>query len=139
MTFPAPDRPYPVTLRQQVAALPAYVLKAWRTRYAATDGLDLQARAMLNQEAAAARAVGVQPDERLVFTIFSSAIAEFERGIIHERTRAGLDAARARGRRGGRPPAQKLRDLKQARALLRDPEITVEAVAGRLKVSPFTL
>ena len=75
---------------------------------------------------------------RLVFTIFS-AIAEFERAIIQERTRAGLDAARARGRRGGRPPALKPRDLKEARALLRDPEITVEEVAARLKVSPSTL
>ena len=75
---------------------------------------------------------------RLVFTIFS-AIAEFERAIIQERTRAGLDAARARGRRGGRPPALKPRDLKEARALLRDPEITVQEVAARLKVSPSTL
>ena len=75
---------------------------------------------------------------RLVFTIFS-AIAEFEREIIQERTRAGLDAARARGRRGGRPPALKARDLKEARALLADPEITVEQVAARLKVSPSTL
>ena len=75
---------------------------------------------------------------RLVFTIFS-AIAEFEREIIQERTRAGLDAARARGRRGGRPPALKPRDLKEARALLADPEITVEEVAARLKVSPSTL
>ena len=75
---------------------------------------------------------------RLVFTIFS-AIAEFEREIIQERTRAGLDAARARGRRGGRPPALKARDLKEARALLADPDITVEQVAARLKVSPSTL
>ena len=75
---------------------------------------------------------------RLVFTIFS-AIAEFEREIIQERTRAGLDAARARGRRGGRPPALKPRDIKEARALLADPEITVEQVAARLKVSPSTL
>ncbi|MGI4946596.1 MAG: recombinase family protein [Janthinobacterium lividum] len=75
---------------------------------------------------------------RLVFTIFS-AIAEFEREIIQERTRAGLDAARARGRRGGRPPAMKARDIKEARALLADPEITVEQVAARLKVSPSTL
>ena len=48
---------------------------------------------------------------RLVFTIFS-ATAEFERAIIQERTRAGLDAARARGQRGRRPPALKPRDLK---------------------------
>lgn len=41
---------------------------------------------------------------KLVFHIFA-ALAEFERDIIHERTRAGLDAARARGRVGGRPKA----------------------------------
>ena len=74
----------------------------------------------------------------LVFTIFS-AIAELEREIILERPRAGLDAARARGHGGVRPPALKARDLKEARALLRDPEITVEEVAARLKVSPSTL
>ena len=41
---------------------------------------------------------------RLVFHIFAS-LAEFERSIVRERTRAGLDAARARERKGGRPPA----------------------------------
>ena len=40
---------------------------------------------------------------KLIFHIFAS-LAEFERSIIRERTRAGLDAARARGRTGGRPP-----------------------------------
>lgn len=75
---------------------------------------------------------------RLIFTVFS-AIAEFEREIICERTRAGLDAARFRGRKGGRPRALSEKDLKQARALLSDPEITVEDVARRLMVSPSTL
>jgi DNA invertase Pin-like site-specific DNA recombinase len=75
---------------------------------------------------------------RLIFTVFS-AIAEFEREIICERTRAGLDAARSRGRTGGRPRALSEKDLKQARALLADPEITVEAVARRLGVGPSTL
>ncbi len=75
---------------------------------------------------------------RLVFTIFS-AVAEFEREIIRERTRAGLDAARARGRKGGRPRKLKPKDLAAARALLRDPELTVEEVAGRLGVAPSTL
>jgi DNA invertase Pin-like site-specific DNA recombinase len=40
---------------------------------------------------------------RLIFQIFG-ALAEFERNIIRERTQAGLAAARARGRKGGRPP-----------------------------------
>jgi len=75
---------------------------------------------------------------RLIFTVFS-AIAEFEREIIRERTRAGLEAARARGRRGGRPRALSEKDLKQARALLADPDITVEEVARRLGVGPSTL
>ncbi len=67
-----------------------------------------------------------------------SAIAEFEREIICERTRAGLDAARARDRRGGRPRSLSEKDLKEAKALLADPEITVEAVARRLGVGPST-
>jgi DNA invertase Pin-like site-specific DNA recombinase len=75
---------------------------------------------------------------RLIFTVFS-AVAEFEREIIRERTRAGLDAARSRGRKGGRPRALSDKDLKQARALLADPEITVEDVARRLGVGASTL
>lgn len=75
---------------------------------------------------------------RLVFHVFA-ALAEFERGLIRERTRAGLDAARARGRTGGRPPAMKAADLAAARALLRDPEITVADAAKRLGVAPSTL
>jgi DNA invertase Pin-like site-specific DNA recombinase len=75
---------------------------------------------------------------RLIFTVFS-AIAEFEREIIRERTRAGLDAARSRGRTGGRPRALSEKDLKEARALLADSEITVEDVARRLGVGPSTL
>ena len=77
-------------------------------------------------------------DGRLIFTVFS-AIAEFEREIIRERTRAGLDAARSRGRTGGRPRALSDKDLKEARVLLTDPEITVEDVARRLGVGPSTL
>jgi DNA invertase Pin-like site-specific DNA recombinase len=75
---------------------------------------------------------------RLVFHIFA-ALAEFERGVIRERTRAGLDAAKARGRLGGRPPALNAKDLAAAKAMLRDPEITVEEVARRLGVAPSTL
>jgi DNA invertase Pin-like site-specific DNA recombinase len=66
-------------------------------------------------------------------------MAEFERSIIRERTRAGLDAARSRGRTGGRPPALSAKDLAAAKALLRDKTITVEEVAHRLKVAPSTL
>src|SRR6478752_5260545 len=75
---------------------------------------------------------------RLVFHLFA-ALAEFERGVIRERTLAGLQAARARGRLGGRPPALKPKDIAAAKALLKDPGITVVEVARRLGVVPSTL
>lgn len=74
---------------------------------------------------------------KLVFHIFG-ALAEFERSIIRERTRAGLDAAKARGRKGGRPRAMSDDDLKMARALLADDTITVDDVAKRMGVSQAT-
>ena len=74
----------------------------------------------------------------LVFHLFA-ALAEFERSIIRERTRSGLQAARRRGRLGGRPPALSGQDLVEAKALFRDPEITVTQVAKRLGVAPSTL
>ena len=75
---------------------------------------------------------------KLIFHIFGS-LAEFERLIIRERTLAGLAAARARGRTGGRPASLTEKDITAAKALLKDPGITVEEVARRLKVAPSTL
>lgn len=78
------------------------------------------------------------PGGRLVFHLFG-AMAEFERGLIRERTRAGLLAAKARGRVGGRPAALSPEDLVVARALLADPAISVTDIARRLGVAPATL
>ena len=75
---------------------------------------------------------------RLIFHVFA-ALAEFERSVIKERTTAGLAAARARGRKGGRPRALSEKDIAAARAMLSDPEITVDEVARRLGVGPATL
>lgn len=75
---------------------------------------------------------------KLVFNIFAS-LAEFERHLISERTRAGLAAGRARGRMGGRPPSLTPKQLCEARLLLTDPEATVTAVAERYEVSRSTL
>jgi DNA invertase Pin-like site-specific DNA recombinase len=75
---------------------------------------------------------------KLIFHVFG-ALAEFERSIIRERTKAGLEAARARGKKGGRPPALAAKDLAAAKAMLSDPDITMEEVAKRLQVAPSTL
>jgi DNA invertase Pin-like site-specific DNA recombinase len=74
----------------------------------------------------------------LVFHMFS-ALAEFERALIRERTRAGLAAAKRAGRTGGRPPKLTMDDLDVARTLLANPDIPVADVADRLGVSPATL
>jgi DNA invertase Pin-like site-specific DNA recombinase len=74
----------------------------------------------------------------LVFHMFS-ALAEFERALIRERTRAGLAAAKRAGRTGGRPAKLTEKDLDIARTLLANTDITVGDVAGRLGVSPATL
>ena len=75
---------------------------------------------------------------KLIFHIFG-ALAEFERLVGRERTRAGLASAKARGKLGGRPPAWSAKDIQAAKALLRDPQISVEDVARRMGVAPSTL
>lgn len=76
---------------------------------------------------------------RLVFSIFG-AVAEFERDLLRERTAAGVEAARERGRVGGRPPAITPEQLDHARRLLAsEPEPTVAAVARTLGVKRPTL
>jgi len=75
---------------------------------------------------------------RLFFGIFA-ALAEFERELIAERTRAGLAAARARGRLGGRPRKVDRAALQMAMAALGDPEAKAAEVARRLGITTTTL
>lgn len=75
---------------------------------------------------------------KLVFHVFA-ALAEFERGLIRERTQAGLAAARARGRAGGRRPKLDEQQVREIKVLLRDPGIQVADVARRYGVSRTTL
>lgn len=75
---------------------------------------------------------------KLQFHVFA-ALAEFERGLIRERTHAGLAAARARGRSGGRKPKLAEKDVKEIRALWRDKSIPVADIARRYGVSRTTL
>src|SRR5579871_1521877 len=75
---------------------------------------------------------------KLIFHVFAS-LAEFERNLIRERTRAGLDAARARGRFGGRKPKLDVKQAREIRILLRDPQVKVSDVAKRYGVSRTTI
>ncbi len=75
---------------------------------------------------------------KLIFHVFG-ALAEFERDIIRDRTKAGLAAARARGRYGGRPRIMDTQKINMAKSLLVDPENTVADVCSILGVSRATL
>jgi DNA invertase Pin-like site-specific DNA recombinase len=69
-----------------------------------------------------------------------NAFAELERSLISERTKAGMEAARSRGKHIGGPRALSARNIIAARAALsRSPKITVKALAAELGVSPQTL
>ena len=75
---------------------------------------------------------------RFVFGIFA-ALAEFEAELIRERTHAGLTAARARGRLGGRPRKMTQEVVKMAMAALADPQAKPSEVARRLGITTTTL
>lgn len=78
------------------------------------------------------------PGGRLVFHVFA-AMAEFERDVIRERTNAGLAAARARGRKGGRPSVMTPDKLAVARELYAAGGHTVAQIAAVVGVSRASL
>jgi DNA invertase Pin-like site-specific DNA recombinase len=75
---------------------------------------------------------------KLIFHIFG-ALAEFERNLIRERTTAGLSAARARGRRGGRPKALTGKKLSIAQSLSNSKQNSIAEICQTLKISRATL
>ena len=75
---------------------------------------------------------------KLIFHVFG-ALAEFERDLIRERTNAGLQAARARGRQGGRPRRLDEKKLKILHALYADKSNSVADILATLNISKSTL
>ena len=75
---------------------------------------------------------------RLVFHLFG-ALAEFERSLTRERTHAGLAAARARGRVGGRQPKLDDKQVREIEILKSNPEISVAQILERYQISKPTL
>ena len=79
------------------------------------------------------------PSGELIFHVFS-ALAQFERRLIQERTKAGIAAARARGRKGGRPPMRPNEPkVVLAKKLYRDKTISLDDICATLKMSKSTL
>jgi DNA invertase Pin-like site-specific DNA recombinase len=74
---------------------------------------------------------------KLVFHVFG-ALAEFERDLVRERTMAGLAAARARGRHGGRPRSLSSKKVEQLRTLAADRRNTVAEICQTLRISRAT-
>jgi DNA invertase Pin-like site-specific DNA recombinase len=81
------------------------------------------------------------PQGRLIFNLFAS-LAEFEREVMRERTQAGLSAARARGRMGGRPkgiPHKAEATAYAAETLYREGRLSAQDIADKLHISKTTL
>lgn len=78
------------------------------------------------------------PTGMLMFHLIG-ALAEFERNLIRERTNAGLEAARARGHKGGRPKVGKTETKRMARKLYADKSNTVKDICKSLRISKATL
>jgi DNA invertase Pin-like site-specific DNA recombinase len=75
---------------------------------------------------------------KLIFHIFG-ALAEFERNLIRERTNAGLQAARVRGIKGGRPKSLSDKKVEMARKLYADKSNSIEEICKTLGISRMTL
>lgn len=80
----------------------------------------------------------ITPDGKLIFHVFA-ALAEFERDVIRERTHAGLKAARARGRQGGRPHKLTGKRAEMAVAMLNDPTNAIDDICDTFGISRPTL
>ena len=112
--------------------------RAFRSAKDALNELDdLRGRGVEIQIANMALDTGT-PIGKLLFT-FISGLAEFERDLLSQRTKEGLDAARKRGKRIGRPPKLSTQQLRAAQATLAKGKGTIKDIAAHYGVHPWTL
>jgi len=136
------SRPGLVTLKELLRA--GDTLVVWRLDRLGRSLKDLIAWALyLEERGVALKSLAetidtATPAGKLTFHLFG-ALAEFERNLIRERTAAGLAAARARGRLGGRPPALDADKRALAVALYRDKTHTVARICAMMGISKPTL
>jgi DNA invertase Pin-like site-specific DNA recombinase len=78
------------------------------------------------------------PGDKLVFHVFAS-IAEFESDVTRERMMAGLEAARARDRKGGRKPVMDEKKITLAAKLMRPRDMSIAEICEAVSVSRATL
>lgn len=122
------DRPYFVTPRDEVQAKALSILRKAlvQTGYRGSGEIAF--------ESLTEKIETGSPAGRLVFPVFA-ALAEFERNLIRERTVAGLKAARARGRTGGRPAKLSPKEVKTIRALHKNADMPVAEIAARFGIA----
>lgn len=120
------------------------VLVVWRLDRLARSLNDLvQLVALLEKKGAHIEAIDGRINTntlngQLVFHIFA-ALAQFEKGLIQERTKAGLEAARSRGRVGGRKPKLSEDEKKRLQYLMKDPNMMIRDLKKMFGVSKATL
>ena len=113
--------------------------RAFRSLRHALDTLELFEKSGIEFRSLTEQIDTTTPVGKLLYRIIN-ALAEFERDLNSERTKAGMEAARKRGKRVGRPPKLTQKQAKRAaKDLAADPGLTLAALAKELKVSPRTL
>lgn len=112
--------------------------RAWRSTKDALVEIDRLKQRGVGIHIASMSIDTASPFGKLLYT-FISALAEFERDILSERTKEGLAAARKRGKRLGRPPKMTKRQLKNAARKIRQSGDSVATVAKGYGISGWTL
>lgn len=112
--------------------------RAWRSAKDSLVELDRLRERGIEIQIASLNLDTTTPHGKLLYT-FISGLAEFERAMLSERTKQGLEAARRRGKRIGRPPKISDYQIRAAQRKLARKEATIDQLAAKNGVHPWTL